>query len=113
MDTDTELYRCDKCNKEFKFKCRYESHLKTLKHTGDKRKQRVKIEDLVCSYCKEFRTRNEHNLKIHILNYHKNKEEREKEYPYYCNICDFGSFQNSHLEKHKLTKKHKNLEKYK
>ena len=43
----------------------------------------------------------------HKLNYHSNKEEREKEFKYYCNYCDYGTFAISFIEKHNNTKKHK------
>lgn len=47
------------------------------------------------------------NYKIHFLNYYSIKEERKKEYTYYCELSDFGSFCENQLNKHKETSKHK------
>ena len=49
-------------------------------------------------------------MKIHKLNKHLTKEDREKEFTYYCKYCDYGSFSKDLLEKHNLTEKHKKHE---
>jgi hypothetical protein len=46
-------------------------------------------------------------MKQHYLNEHCNKKEREEGFTYYCKECDFGSFSEKTMEKHKNTKKHK------
>lgn len=47
------------------------------------------------------------NYKIHLLNYHSTKEKRKKEYTYYCESNNFGSFCENQINKHKETSKHK------
>ena len=42
----------------------------------------------------------------HKLNEHATKEEREKEFKYYCFNCDFGTFSSQLYKKHEETKKH-------
>ena len=39
--------------------------------------------------------------------YRANAEERKKEFTYYCEMCDFGSFCEEQLNKHNETIKHK------
>ncbi len=45
-------------------------------------------------------------VQTHRLNNHLSIEERNKEYTYYCIICDFGSFDTKVMEKHNQSKKH-------
>ena len=46
-------------------------------------------------------------MKKHVLNEHSTKEEREKEFKYYCKSCDFGTFSKDTYEVHTNTNKHK------
>jgi hypothetical protein len=55
-----------------------------------------------CGYETKFIT----NLKVHKLNYHAEKEVREKEYRFYCKCCDFGHFNEGTFEKHLQSQKH-------
>ena len=43
----------------------------------------------------------------HKLNEHATKEEREKEFKYYCFNCDFGTFSKDTMDVHNNTEKHK------
>jgi hypothetical protein len=43
----------------------------------------------------------------HRFNEHSVKEEREKEFKFYCSYCDFGIFSKDTLEIHNNTDKHK------
>ena len=49
------------------------------------------------------------NMKQHILINHGTKEDREKEFTYYCKYCDYGTFSKPLYKTHKQTKKHKNI----
>jgi hypothetical protein len=49
-------------------------------------------------------------LKQHILNEHGTLEEREKDFKYYCKLCDFGSFSKNIYENHIISDKHKKFE---
>ncbi len=103
-------YHCDICN----YSCIYESHwlkhLKTRSHNnnGIETRIRKKKRDILCTICnKEFTPYNK--LRAHILSKHSTKEEREEEFPYYCNFCDFGTFGKCLLDKHYNSKKHQNI----
>lgn len=107
MENKLINYTCEKCN----YKCKYESELKKhcnteLHKTGirKKRSDYKKVEK--CVKC-EFEIQNQTMMKQHYLNEHCNKKEREEGFTYYCKECDFGTFSEKTMEKHKNTKKHK------
>ena len=102
-------YSCEKCN----FNCDYLSiwnqHLLSNKHTGNKRKERNdKILEEKCKFCDYTPTKTT-NLKLHYLNKHATKEERKKDFNFYCEKCDFGCFVNILFTRHLETQKHINL----
>lgn len=45
-------------------------------------------------------------FKQHKLNEHATKEQREKEFKFYCKCCDVGSFSKDIYEKHTNSEKH-------
>ena len=99
-------YTCEKCQ----FKCGYLSiwndHLASKKHTGEKRKERNdKILEETCKFC-NYKSTKTTNYKLHYLNKHATKEERQKEFKYYCDKCDFGCFTQILLDRHLETQKH-------
>ncbi len=59
-----------------------------------------------CDKC-EYETKNKTTLEKHKLNEHATKEEREKGFKYYCNVCDFGTFSIDTFNIHKESNKHK------
>jgi hypothetical protein len=110
-DSGLKFY-CEKCNFKCDFQVYYERHLKTGKHINGKitkihKKERIKKDAVIhkCEKC-EFTSTHFYNFKTHILNYHSSIEERKKEYPYYCECCDYGIFSIDNYNKHLLTKKH-------
>jgi len=105
-------YNCNKCQ----FNCNYVSiwneHLISKKHTGDKRKVRNdKILEDKCKFC-DYKPNKTTNYKLHYLNKHATKEERQKDFPFYCDKCDFGSFNKILLDRHLETQKHINIINY-
>lgn len=46
-------------------------------------------------------------MKKHVLNKHASLEEREKQFKYYCKLCDFGTFSKDTIEVHNNSEKHK------
>ena len=66
-----------------------------------------KKEEFKCEICNLYTTNQQTNLKLHILNNHKTKEERKNEFPYYCELCDSGCMEEKLYKKHLETKKHK------
>ena len=112
MDTDNKeisyKYVCDKCE----YKCNYDSewlkHCNTELHKTGIRKKRSDIKDPIkCNDCL-YSTKNKTMMKQHKLNEHSTKQERKKEFKFYCECCDFGTFSKDLFEKHNNTDKHKN-----
>jgi len=64
-----------------------------------------KILEEHCSFC-DYKPTKTTNYKLHYLNKHATKEEREKDFPFYCKKCDFGSFNKVLLDRHLETDKH-------
>lgn len=107
-DYKNKPHKCDKCNISFKFKSQLEKHCKTELHkTGKKKTRSDKKEEFKCEICNLYTTNQQTNLKLHILNNHKTKEERKNEFPYYCELCDSGCMEEKLYKKHLETKKHK------
>jgi hypothetical protein len=104
MEEKPSFY-CEKCNYRTEFRYSYEQHLETTLHKTGKRKERSDKVVLKCEFC-PYESHNRNNFNTHRLNNHLSIEERSKEYTYYCNICDFGSFDTKVMEKHNQSKKH-------
>ena len=103
-------YYCFKCDKDLKYKSRYELHLQTYLHKTGKRKPRCdkqEKKDYRCDHC-EYSTPQKKLLKNHVLCNHKTFEDRKNEYDFFCEVCDYGSFDKKQFDKHLETKKHKN-----
>jgi len=107
-DYKNKPHKCEKCNISFKFKSQLEKHYKTELHkTGKKKTRSDKKEEFKCEICNLYTTNQQTNLKLHILNNHKTKEERKNEFPYYCELCNSGCMEEKLYKKHLETKKHK------
>ncbi len=107
MEVKTNKYICEKCNFKCNTKARWEAHINTELHKTGQRKVRYDYkEPYKCDKC-EFKHKNITNYKIHLLNNHSTKEERKKEFLFYCELCDFGSFCENQINKHNETSKHK------
>jgi hypothetical protein len=111
---NTKKYFCETCN----FGCNYISiwnqHIETTKHKNNGILIRTNIKESSnkkCNQCYYIAKHNE-GLKSHILTRHMSKEDREKEFPYYCKLCDFGSFREIKLNLHNKTQNHIMKEKY-
>jgi len=100
------LYFCEKCNYGTNIRSSFDQHVKTTLHQTGKRKERCDKTIYNCDIC-EYTHCNRFNFSNHVLNNHSTKEERQKGFTFYCNLCDFGTFAVSIFDKHKLTDKHK------
>lgn len=106
LEDDSKFY-CKECNYKCKFEYLYNRHLKTNKHINGKI-TRVHTKEPInykCEKC-DFVSNHIYNYKTHILNNHSTLEERKKEFPYYCELCDYGIFSKDLFDKHLLTKRH-------
>lgn len=112
--TEDNKYKfiCEKCNYKTNLKSLILQHNETELHkTGERGKKKIKEkETFKCSDC-EFESTNKNNYLTHKLNNHSSKEERKKQFKYYCDNCDFGVFTESSFENHKNSLRHKRLNK--
>lgn len=100
-------YICEKCNFKCNTKARWEAHINTELHKTGQRKLRSDYkEPYKCEKC-DYETKNITTMKIHKLNKHSTKEDREKEFTHYCKCCDYGSFSKDSFDIHNDTEKHK------
>lgn len=109
MDIEIKQFKyiCNTCYFRTDTKARWNAHINTGLHKNGKRKARSDIkEPQKCEYC-GYTTKNKTTLKKHILNKHKNKEDRQKEFNFYCVGCDFGTFSKDSFETHCNSEKHK------
>jgi hypothetical protein len=58
-----------------------------------------------CTEC-PFKSQYITNLKNHTLMYHSDIDTRRQSYPYYCELCDFGTFNKKVMDTHMKTSKH-------
>ena len=77
MSDNKFKYYCEKCDLGCNIISRWESHIKTEKHLIGQRKKRSDYkEPYKCNKC-EYETKNITTMKMHKLNSHSNKEERD------------------------------------
>ena len=77
----------------------------SLKNSGKRKTRSDKVLEPKCKHC-EYKTNNLTCMKVHCLTHHSNKEERKKEFKYYCDKCDFGTYAEILFTRHCETKKH-------
>ena len=100
-------YECEKCNYKCNFECEWKKHCETTLHkTGKRKKKDNYVKPEKCKLC-DYTHKNKVSLRSHFLNKHSTLEERKKEYKYYCETCDFGSFFDVIIKNHNSTEKHK------
>lgn len=96
-------FTCECC----KFKCQYNSgwleHVSSKKHLNHGVPISYKCNIPNCDYISSIHC----NLKIHKMNNHSTKEEREQS-KYYCKDCDQIFFSPNYFNKHNIGKKHHN-----
>jgi len=80
----------------------YLHYLHLLKTRSDK------VLEPKCKYC-EYTTKNLTCMKVHCLTHHSTKEDRKKEFKYYCDKCDFGTYAEILFTRHCETKKHNDI----
>jgi len=103
---------CEQCNYGTNIRYSLIQHNETELHrTGQRKTKPKKIkEEYKCADC-EYKSTNKNNYLTHKLNNHSTKDERKKEFKYYCEVCDFGVFTESSLEKHNQSLRHTRLTK--
>ena len=107
MSVETKKeFRCDKCD----YTCIYESHWK--QHNSSKKHQNIdrqprsdKVLEPKCKLC-PFESNNLTNMTVHILTKHSGPDKKKKEFTYYCEKCDFGTFTQILFTRHQEAKKH-------
>jgi hypothetical protein len=105
---NTKKYFCETCN----FGCDYISiwnqHIETTKHKNNGKLIRTNTKERCNKKCDKcyYIAKHTIGLKIHILTNHSEKEDREKEFTYYCKECDYGTFHSNMFNIHCDTKRH-------
>jgi hypothetical protein len=102
-------YFCNSCDYGTNLYSAYYKHLRTELHLTGKRKIRSDkkcLDEYVCNKCNHKST-SEHNDKIHYLNNHASIEEKRKEFKYFCETCNSGTFSLTEYKKHLERKTHK------
>ena len=107
-DSETKYY-CECCNYKCIYPAHWKQHLECEKHKNNgKRKTRSdKVLEPKCKLC-DYTTTRTTNMKLHYLNKHATKEERQAGFNFYCDKCDFGCFVNILFSRHLETQKHLN-----
>jgi hypothetical protein len=102
-------YMCVNCKFNCNEQSRWKIHITTEKHLTGKRKIRCDYGGpYKCTEC-EYETPNSTVFKQHGLDEHSSKIKREKEFKFYCKLCDFGNFSQVIFNKHLNTSKHNKL----
>ena len=98
-------YSCKKCDYFTNDKCYLIRHKKTNKHKNiDTPRSDKKMPDK-CESCSYVPT-SYMIYRRHKLTEHSSKEQREKDFTYYCKACDFGCFNKSGYIVHTESKRH-------
>lgn len=100
-------FYCEKCDYKCVYPAHWSQHIESAKHLNEgKRKPRCdKILNPQCTLC-PYKTNNSGGMKTHQLTKHATKEEKRKEFKFYCDKCDFGTFGEILFTRHLETKKH-------
>ena len=94
-------YDCEKGSFQTKFLSHWNEHTEWKKHKGEKRE----VTELKCNFC-DYETDKTTDMKQHYFNNHAIKDERQKEFKFYCEKCDFGCFIQLLFVRHLETLKH-------
>ena len=107
--TPTKIVKhCEKCNKTFNSNAHYLIHCETEIHkTGQRKIRSDKKEDIKCTICNIYTTKQKSTIKLHILNNHSNKEIKKLNFKFYCEACDYGIVNEKKYNEHLETTKHK------
>jgi hypothetical protein len=99
---------CEKCNKTFNSNAHYLIHCETEIHkTGQRKIRSDKKEELKCTICNIYSTKQKSTMKLHILNNHSTKETKKSNFKFYCECCDYGIINEKKYNEHLETTKHK------
>lgn len=102
-------FTCEKCNYTTNIKSSWLKHLTTELHQNGIRKKRSDCkEPFKCEKC-NYLNKNIITLKKHFLNEHADKQQREKDFKFYCSECDVGTFSIDTYNIHLNTNKHKKI----
>jgi hypothetical protein len=103
-------YHCECCNYHCMYLSHWNQHCESERHKNNGIRK-IRSDKRLNPQCKDcsYNSTNSTNMKVHCLNQHSPKEERKKEFKYYCERCDFGTFVEILFTRHTETKKHINL----
>jgi len=109
MENKEYKFNCEKCKFYTNYKSEYKRHENTEKHkTGKKAVRSDKKYPEKCELC-DYKPVNNKNYIRHKLTFHSTKEERKNEFAFYCEKCDFGTFEIGRYKTHLGSKKHNKM----
>ncbi len=108
MEYQKMTFTCECCNYKCSYLSHWKQHIESEKHknNGIRKERSDKILEPICKFC-NYKTINLRSMKTHILTHHLEKDDRKKEFKYYCDKCDFGTFGEILFIRHCETNKHK------
>jgi hypothetical protein len=116
MIINTDKFICESCNFSCIFQSSWEQHIFTEKHKNNgkiiREKKTKTLKTIFKCSCCDFLASHNDGLTNHYLSKHASIDEKEKEFTYYCKICDFGTFYEKVYNKHCESKKHIMTNKY-
>jgi hypothetical protein len=98
-------YNCEICNYECKYESHWIQHINSIKHNNNGKTKKKINRNKKCEKC-DYIAQNYSAIRNHYLSKHSTLEERKKEYPYYCEYCDTGTFTKCVYIDHNKSKKH-------
>lgn len=109
-DQKQYVYSCDKCEFYTNAKSMWDKHIISGKHQNGIRAVRCdKKLPTKCPHC-DFIPKTSITARQHLLNIHSTKEDRKKQFKYYCDNCDFGTFAEQIYNTHLKTEKHLHMQ---
>lgn len=91
--TESYKYICEKCNYNCNIISMWQKHINTELHiTGVKKIRSDYKGDKKCNKCDYIGK---------TINNHSTLDEREKDFNYYCKLCDYGTLSKDLINKHK------------
>ena len=101
------IYYCECCKYKCIYPAHWKQHIENEKHKN-KGKRKIRSDKILEPQCKEcnYTTNNLTCMKVHCLTHHSNKEERKRDFKYYCEKCDFGTYAEILFTRHCESKKH-------
>jgi hypothetical protein len=98
-------YICEICDFKCDYLANWNKHILTSKHNNNGKTIKKETRNKYCNIC-GYKALTYSDARNHYLSKHGTTEEKKKEYPYYCNSCNIGTFGKCIYKAHCKTNKH-------